>query len=235
MLKLLRDGDVINFIGHNLDGTNRMITVFEELDKLDITPLIHELSELFKKLVIFTREKRFLGIKSLLLILLVVLIAGTAFTIYTHQPKLKVIHQPVMSEGDVIIEGQGWKHVVLGATKDDIVNVLGKSDNRSVYHEAYFLDYYQQGIQINFDTTSNTVETIFFYHNQADSKQYAPFIKGTDRGINFSSTVDEVLQKYGKPQNDYKSNDNGMDKRRIVYPNIDFRFENGKMVRISIF
>src|SRR3989344_2697664 len=65
MLKLLRDGDVINFIGHNLDGTNRMITVFEELDKLDITPLIHELSELFKKLVIFTREKRFLGIKSL--------------------------------------------------------------------------------------------------------------------------------------------------------------------------
>ena len=32
---------------------------------MDITPLIHELSELFKKLVIFTREKRFLGIKSL--------------------------------------------------------------------------------------------------------------------------------------------------------------------------
>lgn len=180
-------------------------------------------------------QKGFLGIKSLLLILLIILVAGTAFTIYTHQPKPKVIHQPIISEEDVIIEGQGWKHIVLGATRDDIINVLGKPDNGSVYNNAYFMDYYQQGIQINLDLTSNTTETIFFYNNQADSKQFTPFTKGTDKGVNFSSIADDVLQKYGKPKHDYKGNNKGIDWRRIVYSNIDFKFENGKMVRISVF
>ena len=180
-------------------------------------------------------QRGFLGIKSLLLILLVLLVAGTAFTIYTHQPKQKVIHQPVISEEDVVIEGHGWKHIVLGATRDDIVNVLGKPDQTIPYDDAYFFDYYQQGIQINFDKSSNTAYTIFFYNNQIGSKQFAPFSKGTDKGINFTNTADEVIQTYGKPQHDYKSNDKGMDMRRIVYSNIDFRFENGKMVRISVF
>lgn len=181
-------------------------------------------------------QRVFLGIKSLLLILLIVLITGITFTIYTHQPKPKVIRQPVISEEDVIIKGQGWKHIVLGATRENIVNVLGKPDQTiPYYNDIYFLDYYQQGIQINFDKNSNTAHAIFFYNNQTDSKQFVPFTKGTDKGINFTSTDDDVLQKYGKPQKDYRGNDKGMDWRRIVYSNIDFRFENGKMVRISVF
>lgn len=180
-------------------------------------------------------QRGFLGIKSLLLILLVVVIAGTAFTIYTHQPKPKIVHQPVISEEDVIIEGQGWKNIVLGATRDDIVNILGKPDQTIPYSDVYFFDYYQQGIQINFDKTSDAAQTIFFYNNQADSKQFSAFTKQTNKAVGFDSTVNEVIQKYGKPQKDYKSNDKGMDMRRIVYSNIDFRFENGKMVRISVF
>ncbi len=170
-----------------------------------------------------------------LLIFIVVLIFGIGFTFYTHNPRPKVRHQPVISENDSIIEGQGWKHIVLGTPNDEIMNMLGKPNNIQTFSDAYFYDYYKEGIEINLNRSSNMVDVIFFYNNQADRKQYSAFNKKTSKNIGFDNSLEDVTQKYGKPQKDFSGNDKGIEWRRLAYSNIDFYFENGKMVRISVF
>lgn len=137
-------------------------------------------------------------------------------------------------EEDTIVEGRGWKNILLGVSKDNIVNAVGEPSGIQNYGDVYFYDYYPLGIQINFNRVSNTAKAIFFYNNQSNDKQFSVFTKGTNKGVGFNSSTDDVIQKYGKPQNDYTGTDKGIDVRRIEYSNIDFRFENGKMVRISV-
>jgi len=52
----------------------------------------------------------------------------------------------------------------------------------------------------------------------------------TDKGIDWNSSPEEVIKAYGKPAEDYS----GPGWRRMVFDGIDFRFENGVMVRIGI-
>jgi hypothetical protein len=137
-------------------------------------------------------------------------------------------------EEDTIVEGHGWKNIVLGATKDNIVNAVGEPSEVLNYSDVYFYNYYPLGIQINFNRVLNTTKAIFFYNNEADSKQFSAFTKRANKGVGFDSLADDVIQKYGEPQNDHTGNDKGIDWRRIEYSNIDFRFENSKMVRISV-
>ncbi|MEK6947731.1 MAG: hypothetical protein AABX19_00655 [Nanoarchaeota archaeon] len=65
MLKLLKDGDVIRFIGIDIEGTTRIINVLEELDSLKSSSEIRELLLNFRNLIVMVRERKKNGIKDL--------------------------------------------------------------------------------------------------------------------------------------------------------------------------
>jgi len=48
--------------------------------------------------------------------------------------------------------------------------------------------------------------------------------------VDWKSSPNDVIKAYGKPKEDYK----GEGWRRMVFDGIDFRWENGVMVRIGI-
>ena len=132
-----------------------------------------------------------------------------------------------------VVAGKGWGIVSLNAKKKDVEAVLGKGKDRSQYDDVYFIDYPEKGVQISYANKKDTVVTIYFYNKQKRYENFAvPSLK-TDKGIDWNSSPDEVIKAYGKPKNNFKG-DAGDDWQRIEYDGIDFRFENGKMVRIGI-
>jgi hypothetical protein len=135
---------------------------------------------------------------------------------------------------EVLITRTGWGEVTLGATLKNVEKVLGKPERFSPVDDVAFADYPQKGLQISYFTKSRTVNAIFFYNNQANKKDYKSFAGKTDKGVNWNSSADEVLTVYGKPKDDFKD-ENSESWRRIVYDGMDFRFENKKLVRISVF
>jgi hypothetical protein len=59
-------------------------------------------------------------------------------------------------------------------------------------------------------------------------------LRGAEKNINWQSPIDEVKTAYGKPVEEFLGKDSGGTWNRIVFDGIDFRFENGQMVRISV-
>jgi len=136
---------------------------------------------------------------------------------------------PLRSD-EPIVAGRGWSQVVIGAPQRIVESVLGEGTRRYFDNEVYFLDYPTKGIQISFNDKTKTVHAIFFYNGQTRYDDFlTPELK-TDKGIDWASTPEGVIKTYGKPKNDFK----GDGWQRIVYEGIDFRFENGKLVRIGI-
>jgi hypothetical protein len=133
-----------------------------------------------------------------------------------------------------IVAGQGWGPVKIGATKNQVTEALGKGRNFAKYKDHYFMDYPETGIQVSFLTKDDTVNAIFFYNKQKGSELFAVFKGKTSTGIGWNSTAQQVINAYGKPIREYNGT-RGDDKwRRLVFKGIDFRFENEKMVRISV-
>ena len=99
---------------------------------------------------------------------------------------------------------------------------------------TYFKDYAPKGVQVSFENASNEVHAIYFYNGQRGSEEVGKFCGRTDKGISWQSSVDEVRKAYGQPTADYSGSDKGGTWERLVFAGIDFRFENGKLVRISI-
>ena len=129
-----------------------------------------------------------------------------------------------------IVAGKGWGKVCLGVDLNTVESVLGKGEGRSTYSDVYFKDYLAKGIQISYNNSDNTIHAIFFYNGQRRYESFVtPGVK-TDKGINWKSSPEDVIKAYGKPKEDHQ----GEDWRRIVFEGIDFRFENGVMVRIGI-
>lgn len=139
-----------------------------------------------------------------------------------------------ISDEDVIFARQGWKAVVLGATRESVDKFLGSPENIRDYSDVYFADYYSKGVEVNFNKLTNRAKAIFFYHRQYDMLNFNSFNKKTNKGIGFDNTVEEVLRVYGKPTEDYNGQDNQGTWQRVAYKGIDFRFENGRMIRISV-
>ena|GEM_PF-2534992 len=141
---------------------------------------------------------------------------------------------PQVQPDEAIVAGYGWGEVHLGARKEKLDKILGEGELLDTYSDIYFVDYLAIGLQISFSVNSNEVQAIFFYNNQKSSERFSTFAGKTSTGIDWNSTVEEVIDAYGPPIQDYHGADSGIPWRRLVFDGIDFRFEDNKMVRIAV-
>jgi hypothetical protein len=109
---------------------------------------------------------------------------------------------------------------------------LSSGENRSRFDDVYFIDYPAKGIQVSYNNTDNSLHTVYFYNGQRRYENFAPFQGRTNKGVDWKSSPGDVIKVYGKPKEDYEGP--GWGWRRLVFEGIDFRFENGTMVRIGI-
>jgi len=138
--------------------------------------------------------------------------------------------QPKTEPEPVIVAGKGWGTVAMGNKRTVVESVLGSGVQRSNYDDDYFYDYPKKGIQVSYLNKDDTVDAIFFYNKQHRYEQFAMASVKTDKGIDWNSSSEDVIKGYGKPAEDYS----GPGWRRMAFDGIDFRFENGVMVRIGI-
>jgi hypothetical protein len=132
----------------------------------------------------------------------------------------------------LIIAGKGWGKVSIGADRRTVESVIGSGENRSRFDDVYFLDYPAKGIQVSYNNSDNTLHTVYFYNGQRRYENFAPFQGRTNKGVDWKSSPGDVIKVYGKPKEDNEGP--GWGWRRLVFEGIDFRFENGTMVRIGI-
>jgi hypothetical protein len=133
-----------------------------------------------------------------------------------------------------IVAGEGWGPVRIGAASNTVDAFLGEGRERSKYSEVYFKDYSSKGVQVSFENTSNTVHAIYFYNGQQGDEELGLFCGQTESGINWQSSLEDVKRIYGQPTAEFSGTNSGVTSQRLVFAGIDFRFENGKMVRIGI-
>lgn len=129
-----------------------------------------------------------------------------------------------------IAEGSGWGPIQVGASFRSIQAALGKATPSEEFSDVHFVEYRSRGIEISLDRADDKVHAIYFYNHQQGSGQFGVFCGQTTKGINWNSTVEEVRNAYGHPTADFIQRESG----RLQFPGIDFRFENGKLVRIGI-
>lgn len=131
---------------------------------------------------------------------------------------------------NVVIAGQGWGKIVLGASKSDIEKILGKSDL-----EADYLSFHQKsGIYVYFSYDKLAKEISF----ETSIGKYTNNFKGQpDKKLKWGASSAEVIKVYG---NSYKkrpkdSEYGGVMLNSIIYSNAEFYFAADKLVRINVF
>lgn len=129
-----------------------------------------------------------------------------------------------------IAAGSGWGPVQVGASFRSIQAALGKATPSEKYSDVRFVEYRSRGIEISLNRADDKVHAIFFYDHQQGSGQFGVFCGQTTRGVNWNSTIGDVRNAYGRPSADFIQGASG----RLQFPGIDFRFENGKLVRIGV-
>jgi hypothetical protein len=129
-----------------------------------------------------------------------------------------------------IVGGVGWGVVRLGADLKAVEAALGVGHRSDKFSDVYFVEYRPRGIEISFNNSDRTVHAIYFYNRQQGSEQFGVFCGQTDKGVNWNSTIDDVKSLYGLPSADFLDGKSG----RLEFKGIDFRFENGRLVRIGI-
>jgi hypothetical protein len=130
----------------------------------------------------------------------------------------------------VIVAGKGWGKVSLGVDRKTVESVISEGKESSRFDDVYFINYPAKGIQISYNNNDNTLHNVYFYNKQHRYEHFDTFQGKTDKGIDWKSSLKQVIKAYGKPKEDYK----GEGWRRMVFDGIDFRWENGVMVRIGI-
>jgi hypothetical protein len=133
-----------------------------------------------------------------------------------------------------IIAGVGWGTVHVGAAQKDVESLLGTGSGDGPTATYLYENFTDRGVQVMFQRPSNTVKAVFFYNGQRGNPEYSPFCGGTDKGINWQSSIDDVKKAYGQPIEEFSGNSSGESWNRIRFDGIDFRFEDGHMVRISV-
>ena len=140
------------------------------------------------------------------------------------------------SESDsepLIVAGYGWGKVHVGAKREDVEAALGKGeeDEGSKYlKDVYFREYPDKGIQVFYTHQEDKVVAIFFYNKQRRYENLVTVSVKTEKGIDWNASPEKVKKVYGKPKENYS----GKGWRRMVFEGIDFRWENGVIVRIGI-
>lgn len=133
----------------------------------------------------------------------------------------------------VIVAGKGWGQVVLGAKRKTVESVVGDGQIKSRYEDVYFVNYRARGIEVSYNNTDSTVNTIYFYNKQKDGggyEDFATFDGKVEFGVDWKSSPREVIKAYGMPREEYE----GGGSLRLVFDGIDFRWEKGNMVRIGV-
>ncbi|CAN5506081.1 hypothetical protein BH10ACI1_BH10ACI1_04310 [soil metagenome] len=139
------------------------------------------------------------------------------------------------------ITNNGCGKIKIGVSQKKVEKFLGKPEKTNIISwkstdDFYFSDYYSKGISIMFLSKSKSIYGLFFYNNDSSGKEYKVFNSGlTKKGIDWKSTPDDVIKAYGKPKDDFNGTEYNENWRRIVYPRMDFRFENNTLVRIGVF
>jgi hypothetical protein len=142
----------------------------------------------------------------------------------------------------IITTGKGSGVVSLDVDRKIIESELGEGTERTRDEKFYWIDYTGQGIQILFTTKENRPYKINFYNRQRRFEQFvvSALVK-TDKGISWSSTLDDVLKSYGEPKNDTKSRMEDIELgttfefRTLEYDGINFLFQNSKLKRITVY
>jgi hypothetical protein len=133
----------------------------------------------------------------------------------------------------LIVAGRGWGEVHVDATRQAVESLLGAGEGQegSKYLDGvYFREYPDKGVQVSYTHKEDKVVAVFFYNKQHRYENLATAPVKTDKGIDWTASPDQVKKAYGKP----KANYSGTGWRRMVFEGIDFRWENGVMVRIGI-
>jgi hypothetical protein len=138
------------------------------------------------------------------------------------------------TNNNVITAGKGTSLFAIGESRDNVHRKIGLPSSIKQYSDVIFEDYRNSGTQISYDNITNRVKAIFYFNNQNGYNKFAKYIGMTSRGITWINTVDDVTAIYGRPIDDNRGKDRGISYRRLTYAGIDFRFENGKMVRIAV-
>lgn len=134
-----------------------------------------------------------------------------------------------------LITEDGWGSVVVGAKRKAIEVVLGSGEHDGRrYGDVYFVEYPQRGVQISYTNKNDRAHAIFLYNKQTYYGDFVTPPVRTDKGITWSSSPDDVIKAYGEPPRDFADDAGGKYWRRLEYDKIDFRFEGGKMTRISL-
>jgi hypothetical protein len=133
-----------------------------------------------------------------------------------------------------IIAGEGWGPVRIGAAYEDVEAFLGEGRATKRYSGVHFEDYEEKGLQVSFDNDSNSVHAIYFYNGQRNDPQFSAFCGQVEKHVNWESSIDDVRKAFGKPAKEFSGTYSGVSWTRLVFDGIDFRFENGKMVRIGV-
>ena len=129
-----------------------------------------------------------------------------------------------------IAPGSGWGGVQVGASYRSIQAALGKAIPSEKFSDVYFVEYRSRGIEISVNRADDKVHAIYFYNHQQGSRQFGVFCGQMAKGINWTSTIEDVRNAYGSPSANFVQGQSG----RLQFPGIDFRFENGKLVRIGV-
>ncbi len=150
---------------------------------------------------------------------LLILICGTAFA-----------QESENKPEQLIVAGKGWGTVSLGVDRKTVESAIGEGQNLNQFNDVYFIDYPAKGIQISYKTSDDTIRNVYFYNGQLMYENFDTFQGTTDKGIDWKSSPQDVIKAYGKPKKDFK----GDGWRRLVFKGIDFRWEDGEMVRVGI-
>ena len=133
-----------------------------------------------------------------------------------------------------IVPGEGWGPVRIGAASKAVDAFLGEGRTKRKYSNVHLKDYPLQGVQVAFENGSSTVHHMYFYNRERDSPEFAVFCGQVERGITWQSSVDDLKRAYGQPTATFSGTDVGGTWIRLAFAGVDFRFENGKMVRIGV-
>lgn len=141
-----------------------------------------------------------------------------------------------------IIKGKGWGRIIIGTTKNEVEEfLLDKGSVKAKYDDVYFVDYKNYGLQINY-FLDDTVNVIFLYNNELGHEYMDEMPLKTDKNIDWNSTLAQIKGAYGEPIKYYSGKELYLPDQtitegsweRLIYNGIDFKFENNKLVRISV-
>jgi hypothetical protein len=130
-----------------------------------------------------------------------------------------------------------WDGVELGTSQQQVHLLHGKGDNTNYYDDVYYVDYVSNGVQLAYVKDTKLVKGIAFYQESERFSMFTGEIVNLQGNISWTSTIDEIMDVYGHPQEHYNGDKkDGVYKwERIAYSRIGFRFEYGKLVRIGIY